>query len=267
MSELASLIQAVADRNGVTVDEIDPASVIAGLDDATINLLWQQIEADEERRKFGRFAALFPDEGPLRRELYDKHVEFFAAGATHQERLFMAGNRVGKTIAGGYETACHLTGQYPDWWVGHRFRRPVKWWVAGDTNETTRDVLQFELLGEVGWRDNRKMMDGSGIVPRETLGELTWKQGVQNLVDTIHVKHTSGGWSTLGMKSFDQGRRAFQGTAKHGIWLDEEVPIDVYSECLIRLMTTRGLLLATFTPLKGLTEMVEAFLPTDLHTR
>src|ERR1700689_2972920 len=79
----------------------------------------QMIEAEERRRR-SAFLTLFPDEGPFRRELYPKHVEFFWASATYKERLFMAANRVGKTVAGAYESVCHLTGRYPDWWPGFR---------------------------------------------------------------------------------------------------------------------------------------------------
>src|SRR3954453_10339902 len=89
---------------------------------------------------------LYPDDGPLRRELYPKHLKFFAAGRTAQERCMMAANRVGKTFGvGGYETALHLTGLYPDWWEGHRFAAPIAAWAAGDTSETTRDIVQSAL--------------------------------------------------------------------------------------------------------------------------
>jgi len=67
-----------------------------------------------------RLAGLYPDDGPLARALYPKHLAFFAAGRAHQERCMMAANRVGKTFAGGYETALHLTGRYPHWWEGRR---------------------------------------------------------------------------------------------------------------------------------------------------
>ncbi|MCH8173474.1 MAG: hypothetical protein IIA70_09250 [Proteobacteria bacterium] len=49
---------------------------------------------------------------------YTKQVEFHNAGRLHRERLFMAGNQLGKTLAGGMEVAMHLTGIYPDWWKG-----------------------------------------------------------------------------------------------------------------------------------------------------
>lgn len=86
-----------------------------------------------------------------------------------------------------------------------------------------------------------------------------------NLVDQIPIDHISGGQSLLGFKSFDQGRRAFQGTAKHWIWLDEECPEDVYGECLIRTATTGGQIITTFTPMNGLTQLVLGFLPDDLR--
>src|SRR5919206_369765 len=52
---------------------------------------------------------------------YPKQADFHAAGATHRERLLMAGNQLGKTLAGGFEIAMHATGRYPDWWTGKRF--------------------------------------------------------------------------------------------------------------------------------------------------
>ena len=77
----------------------------------------------------------------------------------------------------------------------------------------------------------------------------------------MSVAHISGGNSLLSLKSYDQRREAFQGTEQDIIWLDEEPPIDIYTECLIRTMTTNGLLILTFTPLEGLSEVVLNYLP------
>ncbi len=77
------------------------------------------------------------------------------------------------------------------------------------------------------------------------------------------IRHKTGGVSSLGLKSYDQGRKKFQGTAKHGIWLDEEPPQDVYTECLLRLMTTQGLMMLTFTPLSGISEVVLQYMSED----
>lgn len=176
----------------------------------------------------------------------------------------MAGNRIGKTEgAGGYETTLHLTGEYPDWWEGRRFDRPVKWWAAGKTNETTRDIVQAKLFGPIDYSSGRKGVGGTGLAPGAAIGDITWKQGVADLIDTIKVRHKSGGWSILGLKSYQQGRGAFEGTEQDGVWLDEEPPIDIYGECLIRTATTDGLVILTFTPLEGMSQTVMSFLPAE----
>lgn len=220
------------------------------------------MEEQELRKKRRKLFDYYPDEGPLRRELYPKHMEFFKAGKEYRERCFMAANRIGKTEgAGGYETALHLTGLYPGWWEGCEFVEPVKWWAAGKTNETTRDIVQAKLFGSIVYDGQRKRVDGTGLIPSDRIGDITWKQGVQDLIDTVKIKHETGGWSVLGLKSYQQGRGAFEGTEQDGIWLDEEPPIEIYGECLIRTATTDGLIYLTFTPLDGMTQTAMAFLP------
>ena len=77
----------------------------------------------------------------------------------------------------------------------------------------------------------------------------------------MRIRHVSGGWSELGLKSYEQGRGGFEGTEKHLIWFDEEPPIEIYEEAGIRLMTTRGHLLLTFTPMEGMSQVVLEFIP------
>lgn len=221
------------------------------------------MEEKERRKKRRKLFGLYPETGPLRRELYAKHMQFFASGAEHMERCMMAANRVGKTWGvGGYETALHLTGLYPDWWPGRRFTDPIDAWVAGDTRTTTRDIIQVSLLGDVASGEI-----GTGLIPGEKIvGKPTPMQGVPGGVDTVAIRHKSGGISKLGFKSYDQGRRTFQGTQKQLVWLDEEPPIDVYEEAMLRLTATvpgeeNGLMLCTFTPLLGLSKVALKFLP------
>jgi len=216
----------------------------------------EALQASIDRAKRRKLFTIYPDEGPLRRELYPKHIQFFAAGIEHHERAAVAANRVGKSFGlGGYETALHLTGLYPDWWPGRRFDHAINAWVAGDTGETTRDIPQLILLGPFGEY-------GTGLLPgANIIGNPTHRQGTAQAVDTVRVKHASGGTSYLGFKSYDQGRKKFQGTAKHLIWMDEEPPEDVYSECMARLMTTSGSMICTFTPLEGLSNVVLRYMP------
>tara|TARA_Y100000310_G_scaffold281922_1_gene302762 strand:- start:6016 stop:6810 length:795 start_codon:yes stop_codon:yes gene_type:complete len=220
------------------------------------------------------FYSLYPDEGPFARHLYAKHLEFFKAGAKYRERSFMAANRVGKTVGGGgYETCVHCTGLYPDWWEGRRWDRPVAAWAAGKTNETTRDILQRKLLGKItGQGTVHKGVDGTGLIPGELLGKPNWKQGVADFIDTIPVLHKpTGKWSVLGFKSYQQGAGSFEGTEQDVIWLDEECPMEIYGECLIRtaaiasLPDSGGIIMLTFTPRLGLSEVVLSFMPKEVH--
>lgn len=212
----------------------------------------------------------------MRRELYPRHLEFFAAGGIHEpfascpegcdgsphrERLFLAANRVGKTEGvGGYECATHTTGRYPPWWKGHRFEYPVDWWAAGKTNETTRDIIQAKLFGKITMVGTRKRLSGTGLIPGEDIADVQFKRGA-DLIDVAQIKNQFGGFSTIGLKSYEQGRGVFEGTEKHGVWFDEEPPLNVYIEARIRTMTTSGHMLLTFTPMEGMSEVVMEFLP------
>lgn len=180
---------------------------------------------------------------------YPKHKLWFEASATHKECVFLAANRSGKSQAGGCAVAYHATGDYPKWWKGKRFEHPVDIWVAGKDKTTTRDTIQRILLGGTG-------TIGTGTIAANRIIKTWSMQGVPNGVELAHIRHKSGGKSTIGFKSYDRGVDSFMGTAQHVIWLDEECPSDVYNECLIRTMTTGGIVLSTFTPLKGLTQLV-----------
>lgn len=191
-------------------------------------------------------------------EVYDWQVDglhnYCAAGLVHH-------NSEG---AGGYESTLHMTGEYPDWWEGRRFPRPTAGYACGKTNETTRDIVQNKLFGKVRFENQRKVFTGTGLVPARCIGDVTWKQGVADLADTVRVKHISGGESEVNLKSYAQGRGSFEGTERDWIWLDEEPPADIYGECLIRTATTQGIVYITFTPLEGATEVVQSFMPAKM---
>jgi phage terminase large subunit-like protein len=217
------------------------------------------IAAEKERRSRNKIDSFFPEQGQFRRELYKPHLEFFAAGAKYRTRVFLAGNRTGKTIAGAYELTLHLTGVYPHWWVGKRFDKPIRAVAASDTGKTTREVIQQELLGQPG-------RFGTGMVPYDLLEKSTMRSGVTDAVDTCYIKYASGGFSTLIFKSYEQKRESFQGLSLEFGWLDEECPEQIFDETLTRMATTGGLLALTFTPLQGLTPLIQRFLPGGIST-
>jgi phage terminase large subunit-like protein len=184
---------------------------------------------------------------------YAKQREFHDAGAKYRERLLCAGNQTGKTTAGGMECSMHATGRYPDWWEGRHIEGPNIGWIAGVTSETVRDTGQRLLLGRTGEY-------GTGTLPKETILEVVPGRGVPEAVDIIRVRHVSGGVSTIGFKSYSDQRTKFQGETLSWVYLDEEPPADIYSECLTRTNTTGGPVWITFTPLQGMSEVVRRFL-------
>lgn len=165
----------------------------------------------------------------------------------------MAGNQLGKTLAGGYEAAMHATGRYPEWWTGKRFSGPVVGWVCGVTGEVVRDTVQRVLVGRSGEH-------GTGAIPKDALRDLVAARGTPDLLDTIKVDHVSGGQSVIGLKTYASGREKFQGETLDFVWFDEEPPIDIYTEGLTRTNLAANPVWMTFTPLQGVSSVVKRFL-------
>jgi len=119
------------------------------------------------RIKQNRIIQYYPETGLLSRHNYPKHMSFFEAGATFSERCIMAANRIGKSEGiGAYEMTLHLTGRYPDWWVGHKFTQPITAWACGTTSTTARDIVQFKLIGT-------PEEQGTGLIPEKYIIKTT----------------------------------------------------------------------------------------------
>jgi phage terminase large subunit-like protein len=194
---------------------------------------------------------------------YARQREFHAAGAVKSERLFMAGNQLGKTVAGGAEWAMHLTGRYPDWWTGATFDKPPLLWAGSVTGESTRDNPQRILIGppakEAEW--------GTGFIPADCIVDRARAMGVPDLLDNVVVRWGGGGDvqagdSIIAFKAYEKGREKWQGPTVDGVWYDEEPPEDIYSEGLTRTNNgQRGQFSQmTFTPLLGMSTVVARFI-------
>ena len=186
--------------------------------------------------------------------VYEWQKEFYDEGSGNPERCMIAANRVGKTQSCAAEVSVHMTGWYPDWWEGKKFKTPVSGWTGANTNEASRDIVQHALLGPEGEH-------GTGWLPRSEIDDIKYRQaGVPNVVDLIRVKSANGGYSTVNLKTYDQGFQKWMGTSKHFVWLDEESPQKIYTEALTRLLDVNGILINSFTPLLGRTDVVNRLL-------
>ena len=191
MSKLIDLVGAV---------ELSPEKLAA---------IQARIEAEEERRiAENRLAHYVP---------YRRQGQFHAAGAKHRERLLIAANQSGKSLAGGMECAMHATGRYPEWWQGKRFDKPTIGWGAGTTNETTRDTVQRILVGRPG-------QPGTAAIPKDAIIDLVSARGTPDLLDSIKLRHVSGSVPVIGLKSTPADR-----------WLVEALafpPVGIAASCV-----------------------------------
>lgn len=214
----------------------------------TISEIEQTLKLAERFSRTGQLYVFRPNK---------RQREHLEAGLKYPERLLKAGNQNGKTMCAGFETACHMTGLYPKWWQGYRFDRPVRVWIVGVSALMTRDGAQKMMLGDPASPEAL----GTGMIPYELLvGKPTSSRSVTDGVDTFAVRHVSGGTSTATFKSCEQGREKFQSEKVDIIWLDEEPPLDIYTECLTRTTVSEGIVYMTFTPLGGVTPVVDRFL-------
>jgi phage terminase large subunit-like protein len=171
-------------------------------------------------------------------------------------RGILAANRIGKTVSTCYETAMHLTGIYPGWWEGKRYDRPITAMVAGEGWSQVALVLQNELLGtpDVKLRENI----GSGAIPKNCIDQDTMRSDGANCIG-VEIRHRTGGKSYLLFANYTQEVRQLQGFKLNLAVFDEQPPDDFFSEIVTRTATTQGMVMCSFTPLKGLNGLVSKF--------
>lgn len=185
-----------------------------------------------------------------------KQEAFHKAGLEARERLFLGGNRTGKTYAVCMEMAMHLTGIYPESWTGYRFSRPISAISASISLKDTRDILQKKLfVGDI---------DGNTppIIHESFIVDKT-HTNIAGAWDTVLIQHISGRFSELKFKAFQQGESSFQGVRADFIHLDELPNFKVYQEALVRTTSfdnEKTFLVASMWPEKGKDDMVSHFL-------
>ena len=115
-----------------------------------------------------------------------KQLEFHNLIAS--EKMFRAGNQLGKTHCVGAQMAFDALGRYPDWYQGRRFETPppierpfdfLGWVASTTTSTTTRDGAQTKLLGDVRQEDGL----GTGMIPFDNIvGRPTMARGISDFV-------------------------------------------------------------------------------------
>ena len=145
-----------------------------------------------------------------------------------KEKLYIGGNRSGKTVAGVTEAVFRLTGEHPfrtDLPVPCRGRA-----VAVDIEDGIKKILVPEFQK---W------------IPVKFLKHGSWDESYDKASRTLSL--TNG--SFLEFMSYEQEMEKFAGTSRHFVFFDEEPPEDIFNECLMRLVDTDGDYWISMTPL------------------
>ncbi len=217
-----------------TVDEPDVSGLMMELDD-----LYLALEKHESTHALEHY-----DPYPYQQRFHADLAKF---------RCLRAGNRIGKTHCGGAELAMHLTGLYPDWWQGRRYKTAIKAVAAGKNNEKTRDIIQNDLLGDPA----NEGAQGTGWIPKDCIKSTVRKPGVPDAKYHLLVKHVSGGVSKLTFLVYDMGKETWMAHKSDYVWLDEEPPEDIMSQAIRSIVDTGGSITMTFTPENGTTGVVK----------
>ena len=138
--------------------------------------------------------------------------------ADHNLVGLVSGNRPGKSWASAGLATMALTGKYPEWYKGKKWDRPITAMVASVDSNTNKRIWQNYLLGT----NNRRLKAeiGKGMIPKSDIVEESIVSVRGDDVQTMNVKHVSGGHSALYFTSYSQGRESIQGFTGDLILID-----------------------------------------------
>lgn len=160
--------------------------------------------------------------------------------STKHSKLYIGGNRSGKTTGGVAEDIFWAMGRHP-------FRKvpdaPTRGRVVAV--DFTQGVEKIILPEFARWMPPSFLIDGS------------WEQSYNKQLRTLTLVNDS----FIEFMSYDQDLDKFAGTSRHWTHYDEEPPHHVYNECEARLIDTNGSSWMTMTPVEGMSWVFD-----DLYT-
>lgn len=166
---------------------------------------------------------------------HEKQAKFHKSSA--KGRLYIGGNRSGKTTGGVVEGIWRLTGKHPT--AKPPFiatpERPIRGRVVGV--DFLNGIEKIILPEYARWTPASELRGGS------------WESAWSARLKTLYFENGS----TVEFMSYDQDIDKFAGTSRDFIHYDEEPPEDVWKECNARLIDTGGPWWMTMTPVEGMT--------------
>lgn len=152
--------------------------------------------------------------------------------STAKVKLYIGGNRSGKTMGGVAEDIWRLRGKHP-------FREVPPAPVRGR-------VVCVDYTFGINQIIIPKFQQ---LLPPSLLINGSWE-------DSYHASDkvlTLANGSTCEFMTYEQSTEKFAGTSRHFIHFDEEPPKHIYTECQARVIDTNGDIHITMTPVEGMT--------------
>lgn len=156
-------------------------------------------------------------------------------------RLYIGGNRSGKTTGGVVEDIWWITGKHP-------------YLVTPPPPITLRSVCVDFLYGI----EQIIRPQVARWLPLSEIKGGSWEKGYSKELRTLTLENGS----TIEFMSYEQAVEKFSGTSRNAIHFDEEPPKNIFTECKARTIDVSGSMWITMTPLNGMTWIFdEIYLP------
>lgn len=168
---------------------------------------------------------------------YQPHQKqlFFHTSKDHI-RLYIGGNRSGKTYGTCVEDIWWATGTHP-------FIKtpppPVRGRVVAVDLLQGVDQIILPIFKRL-------------LVPSQLKGE-SWERAYNSYKRILTFKNGS----TIEFMSYEMKTEKFAGTSRHFVHFDEEPPKNIYDECMARVIDTEGSAWISMTPVEGITWLYE----------
>lgn len=178
------------------------------------------------------------------------HQQTFHA-SERKGRLFIGGNRSGKSVGGVVEDLWWCTRRHPYLKIPDE---PIRGRVVGSDFPNGINTILLPIFRR--WVVPSDLVNGSW--------EDSWSERGVEGEKTLHFANGS----FLEFRSCDQDLVKHAGTSRHFVHFDEEPPSSIFKENMLRIADNNGAWWITMTPVDGMTWVYEdLYLPADSGAR
>ena len=163
---------------------------------------------------------------------HEKQYVFHSS--SKKKKLYIGGNRSGKTTGGVTEAIWRATCTHP-------YRPDLN--AIGPNRGRVVAVDFVNGVEKIIFPQYKQWLYPSA------LRGGSWETAYDRFTKTLNFSNGS----IIEFMSYDQNLDKFAGTSRHWVHFDEEPPKPIYTECLARLVDTNGEFWITMTPVEGIT--------------